>query len=60
MIHRDEIGAMITDSVVAQVELEMAELGKKPGVAKLASALESMVEANSTLLERGGIQLENS
>jgi hypothetical protein len=60
VIHRDEISAMIADSVATQVEEEMIEWGSKPRVAKLASSLESMLKENNFLLEGAQLQRDNA
>lgn len=59
-IPRNEISAIITNSIAAEVEEEMKEWGSKSGVPKLVERLESLVETNDGLLESGGIQLGNS
>jgi len=57
---RGEISAIIMKSVAAQVEEEMIEWGKKPGVPKLVNGLKDMVNTNNALLDSGNIQLRNS
>lgn len=60
MLHRGEISAMITNTVAAQVQAEMAEWGSKPRVQKLVDALQNVAESDDALLEGCNIQLENS
>lgn len=59
-IYRKEISVFITDSVASQVKKEMMEWGSKPGVSKLASALQDMANENDALLKSANIQLDNS
>ena len=59
-VHRDEISAMIADSVATQVEEEMIQWGSKPGVANLASSLQKMLDANDFLVQGAEIQLDNA
>jgi len=59
-MHGGEIGAMITDSIVDQVEKEMADWGSKSGMPNFVKALKDMVETNDVLFEDGKILRENS
>ena len=59
-IRRNEIGVIIADSVAAEVKVEVADWGNKPGVPRLVSGLRKVLQENDALVASGRILLENS